>query len=148
MNAKKIKKQIEDNSELRHNLVNLPYGSLVQTYLILTGTEWDDALFVNKFKKGKFPFMGDEEFIEKTLLAVGLDADNLIGKPVMLCEGTHNMLFCPYIVDTTNGEILPLPLFKDAPLTFTQTQAMDKGDFKIIDWTDFEFHNKKEEEEV
>lgn len=128
----RIEKNVMEMANTRRNIVNTPYGSLVQTFLILNGITWTDGEFVKKFKKAQLPFLEDEQFMQKTLSAVGLKYEDLVGKPVLVCESNYNTIFSPFI--TNDGEIMPLPLFADAQLTYTQELAMDKDTWHIIDW--------------
>ena len=132
----KIKKQITDLSNLARDLVATPYGSLIKTYCILNGINITEGEFVKKMKKAKFPFIDDEMFICKTLEAVGFNYDDIINKPVALCENEFNSIFCPYIINTENGEIVLLPLFKDGDLLRSQELAMANDTWKLIDWSE------------
>lgn len=134
----KIKKAVSEMQLEREQLIATPYGSLVQTYLILNGIEWTDGEFVKKFKKAKFPFMEDKQFLRKTLEAVGLSYDLIKNKPVALCENEFNTIFCPFIVGELEygQEVVLLPLFKNRDLLRSQEIAMANDTYKIIDWSE------------
>lgn len=133
MNSKRIKKNINQNHYLADQLVATPYGSLLRSYEILNGIKYDDAKFISKMKKAQFPFMDDPEFLAKTLIEFGYDIDNLKGKPLALIEGEYNTLFCPYLINKKNGEVLLLPLFEDRHFLHTQEWAMVEENYSFID---------------
>lgn len=138
MRVRQIKKRINDEDYLFNNLIATPYGSLIQTYAILNGINMTNGEFIKKMKKGKFPFLEDENFIQKTLEAVGFDYDEIYGKPVVVCENEMNTVFCPFVFNKETNEVVLLPLFKDGKMLHSQEIAQANGTWKIIDWRDDE----------
>ena len=136
MKVKQIKKAIDGMTQLRADIVATAYGSLVQSHLILNGIEWTDGEFVEKFMKAKLPFLDDEEFIQKTLKAVGLQYIDIVNKPLAVCENANNTIFCPFVFDTAENEVVLLPLFKDNRMLHSQEIAQANGTWKIVDWRD------------
>lgn len=134
--TKKIKENIEDTNWMFEQLVATPYGSLIQTHLILNGITWTNEEFVKRMKKADFPFMDDKEYIKKTLENVGLNYIDIVNKPVALCEGKFNTVFCPFVV--ADDEIVLLPLFSDRHYLHTQEEVMANDTYKIIDWSNIE----------
>lgn len=134
MKVKQIKKSINKAAQLRDDIIATPYGSLVQSYLILNGIEWTDGEFVKRFKAAEFPFLDDSDFISKTLEAVGLQYIDIVNKPLAVCENANNTIFCPFVFDTTENEVILLPLFKDHRMLHSQEIAQANGTWKIVDW--------------
>ena len=134
MKVKQIKKQASKMGVLRDDIITTPYGSLVQTCLILNSFRWTDGEFVRRFKKAELPYMDDPDFIEKTLSAVGLEYKDIIGKPVALVENEHNSIFCPFVFNTDENEVILLSLYPDGKMLMSQTKAQEKGTWKIVDW--------------
>ena len=137
MKVKQIKKSIDKAAQLREDLIATPYGSLVQSYLILNGIEWTDGEFVKKFKKAKLPFLDDKDFMQKTLDQMDLPVIGIIGKPIAVCENTNNTIFCPFVFDTAENEVVLLSLFKDRRMLHSQEIAQANGTWKIVDWRDW-----------
>ena len=136
MKVKQIKKSIDETAQLRNDLIATPYGSLVQSYLILNGIEWTDGEFVKKFKKAELPFIDDPDFMKKTLEEMGLPMYQIIGKPLAVCENANNTIFCPFVFDTDENEVVLLPLFRDRRMLHSQEIAHANGTWKIVDWRD------------
>lgn len=136
MKVKQINKSIDEMAQLRNDLIATPYGSLVQSYLILNGIEWTDGEFVKRFKKAELPFLGYRDFMKKTLEEIGLPMNGIIGKPLAVCENANNTIFCPFIFDTAENEVILLPLFKDHRMLHSQEIAPANGTWKIVDWRD------------
>lgn len=134
MKVKQIKKAIDGMAQLRADIVATAYGSLVQSHLILNGIEWTDGEFVKRFMEAKLPFLDDEEFIQKTLKAVGLQYIDIVNKPLAVCENANNTIFCPFVFDTAENEVVLLPLFKDHRMLHSQEIAQANGTWKIVDW--------------
>lgn len=134
MKVKQIKKQASKMGVLRDDIIATPYGSLVQSCLILNAFRWSDGEFVRRFKQAELPYMDDPDFIEKTLVAVGLEYKDIIGKPVALVSDEHNSIFCPFVFDTDEDEVILLPLYSDGKMLRSQTKAQEKGTWKIINW--------------
>ena len=93
----KIAKEMKETEILRQNITNTVYGSLVQSTLILREIEWTDEEFVKRFKKAELPFIEDEDFIKKTIEAVGLKYEDVEGLPLVFVESEKNTLFMPII---------------------------------------------------
>lgn len=138
MRVRQIKRKINEEEYTFNNIVATPYGSLIQTYLILNGITWTNGEFIKRMKKGKFPFLDDADFIQKTLEAVGLEYINIVNKPVAMCENDMNTVFCPFIFDTSENEVVLLPLFPDHRMLHSQEIAQANGTWKIVDWRDEE----------
>lgn len=134
MKVKQIKKNANKLKTLREDIIATPYGSLVQTCLILNAFRWSDGEFVRRFKEAELPYMDDEDFIEKTLVAVGLEYKDIVGKPVALVSDEYNSIFCPFVFDMDEDEVILMPLFSDGKMLRSQTKAQEKGTWKIIDW--------------
>lgn len=130
------KRKTEDAHGEFVSLIHTVYGSLVQSHLILNGIRWTEEELIAKFKKARLPFVDDPEFIRKTLGAVGLDYEDLRGKPLAVCENELNTLFCPYLI-TEEGFAL-CPLERNGRLTLTQVRALSGDSYKIIDWDTIE----------
>jgi hypothetical protein len=138
MKVKQIKKSIDETEQLRNDLIATPYGSLVQSYLILNGIEWTDGEFVKRFKKAELPFLDDHDFMKKTLEEICLPMHEIIGKPLAVCENENNTIFCPFVFDTAENEVVLLPLFKDHRMLHSQEVAQANGTWKIVDWRDID----------
>lgn len=119
--VKNIKKNITDNKVLYINLLNTVYGSLVQSVRILNQMPWSNEEYINRMKKGKFPYIGDKDFIKKTLETVGIDYEDVKGLPICLVESDFNSLFLPYIEE--DGEKYPMPINEEAILPQTLLKA-------------------------
>lgn len=136
MKVKQINKSIDEMAQLRDDLIATPYGSLVQSYLILNGIEWTDGEFVKRFKKAELPFLDDSDFMKKTLEEMGLQHIDIVNKPLAVCENANNTIFCPFVFDTAENEVVLLPLFKDHRMLHSQEIAQANGTWKIVDWRD------------
>lgn len=134
MKVKQIKKSINKAAQLRDDIIATPYGSLVQSYLILNGIEWTDGEFVKRFKAAELPFLDDTDFISKTLESVGLQYIDIVNKPLAICENENNTIFCPFVFDTAENEVILLPLFKNHRMLHSQEIAQANGTWKIVDW--------------
>ena len=134
MKVKQIKKSIDKTAQLRDDIIATPYGSLVQSYLILNGIEWTDGEFVGKFKKAELPFLDDPDFMKKTLEEMDLQYIDIVNKPLAVCENENNTIFCPFVFDTAENEVVLLPLFKNHRMLHSQEIAQANGTWKIVDW--------------
>ena len=76
MKVKSIKKNCLKNHSRRFTLECTPYGSLISSLLLVSNQKWSDAKYVSKLDKAKFPFLDEEDFVGKTLRAVGLSIDD------------------------------------------------------------------------
>lgn len=126
----KIAKEMKETEILRQNITNTVYGSLVQSVLILREIDWTDEEFVKRFKKAQLPFIEDEDFIKKTVEAVGLKYEDVEGLPLVFVESEKNTLFMPYYYNDDN-ELVVLPLNKEGVYPNTYYNAID---IHAIDW--------------
>lgn len=136
MQVKQIKRNISKLDYDVEQLIATPYGSLIQSYLILNGIKWENAEFLKRMKKGKFPFLDDKQFIKKTLEAVGLEYINIVNKPLALCESDYNSIFCPFVI--ADDEIVLLPLYRDQKVLKTQELCQSNDSYKIINWQEYD----------
>lgn len=126
----KIAKEMKETEILRQNITNTVYGSLVQSTLILREIDWTNEEFVKRFKKAQLPFIEDEDFIKKTVEAVGLKYEDVEGLPLVFVESEKNTLFMPYYYNDDN-ELVVLPLNKEGVYPSTYYNAID---IHAIDW--------------
>lgn len=116
MRVKSIKKNCQQNHNRRFTLECTPYGSLISSLLLVSNQRWSDAKYVSKLNKAKFPFVDEEDFVGKTLRAVGLSIDDFKGHTVGVYTDKYP-IFAPVTpVDCKMSDgsivqkILPLPL--------------------------------------
>lgn len=129
MNTKQIKKNIKEEKYFIENVRNTIYGSLIQSAVILLQLNWTDSEYLKRIKKAQFPVIEDEDFIKKTVEAVGIDYEDVKGLPLCIVESSWNTLILPYIEE--DGMHLPMPINREAILPATVTHAKS---IKIIDW--------------
>lgn len=129
MNVKQIKKNIRDSKSLRTNLRNTPYGSLLECWNILTQKKLNDEQFIKIMVNGKFPYIDEENFIEKTCEALNIDFEEFKTLPICVVKSNYNTLFLPYIEE--NGQITPMPINEDCiyPNTFNHANSIE-----VLEW--------------
>lgn len=116
MKVKSIKKNCLKNHSRRFTLECTPYGSLISSLLLVKGEKWSDAKYVSKLDKAKFPFLDEEDFVGKTLRAVGLSIDDFRGHTIGVYTGKYPVFapVAPVDCKLSDGsivqKILPLPL--------------------------------------
>lgn len=116
MRVKSIKKNCLKNHNRRFTLECTPYGSLISSLLLVSNQKWSDAKYVSKLDKAKFPFVDEEDFVGKTLRAVGLSIDDFKGHTVGVYTDKYPIFapVAPVDCKMTDGsivqKILPLPL--------------------------------------
>ena len=116
MRVKSIKKNCLKNHNRRFTLECTPYGSLISSLLLVSNQEWSDAKYVSKLNKAKFPFVDEEDFVGKTLRAVGLSIDDFKGHTVGVYTDKYPIFApvapvdCKMSDGTIVQKILPLPL--------------------------------------
>lgn len=129
MNVKKIKENIKERKFLIENTRNTIYGSLVQSAAILLQKNWSDDEYLNRMKKGKFPYIEDPDFIKKTVEAVGIDYNEIKGLPLCIVESDFNTLILPYVVE--DDCYIPMPINHEGILPSTVVHSKS---IKVIDW--------------
>lgn len=116
MRVKSIKKNCLKNHNRRFTLECTPYGSLISSLLLVSNQRWSDAKYVSKLNKAKFPFVDEEDFVGKTLRAVGLSIDDFKGHTVGVYTDKYPIFApvapvdCKMSDGTIVQKILPLPL--------------------------------------
>lgn len=116
MKVKSIKKNCLKNHSRRFTLECTPYGSLISSLLLVSNLKWSDAKYVSKLDKAKFPFVDEEDFVGKTLKAVGLSIDDFRGHTIGVYTDKYPVFapVAPVDCKLSDGsivqKILPLPL--------------------------------------
>jgi len=112
----KKKSRIKDE---RFSYECTPYGSLVSSLLMVSNKKWSDVKYVRLFRKAVFPFVDEEDFVGKTLRAVGLSVEEFKGHTIGVYTDKYP-IFAPVAPvklkmkdGTETSKILPLPLEGD-----------------------------------
>ena len=129
MNTKQIKKNIKEEKELRNNLRNTIYGSLLECWNILKQKNLNDFEYNEIMRKGKFPYVDEENFIEKTCEALNIDFSEFKTLPICVVKSKWNTLFLPYIEE--NGNVNPMPINEEGiyPQTFWHADSIE-----VLEW--------------
>jgi len=103
----------------RQNYEITPHGSLVSSLLMVSNKKWSDVKYVRRFRKAVFPFVDEEDFVGKTLRAVGLSVEEFKGHTIGVYTDKYP-IFAPVAPvklkmkdGTETSKILPLPLEGD-----------------------------------
>lgn len=119
MNIKKIKTNVKKEAETRFDYELTPWGSLISSLLIVSGRKWSNAKYNQKIGRATFPYLDDEDFVGKTLRAVGLSIEDFTGHTIGLYRGKGTVMFAPVSpveMKMKDGnkivKILPLPISK------------------------------------
>lgn len=108
---KSIKKEQARFDETYKDIMNTPYGSLLQSIGILKPEyRKQKYAFVRAFEKVYLPYMDDEKFVKKTLDAFGISYDDVKDLPIIKVESKYNFLYYPYL-EGKDGNPIVLPLF-------------------------------------
>lgn len=118
MNKKQIKKNVNSMRETRFAYELTPYGSLVSSLLLVTNQKWSDAKYVRLFNRATFPYLDDEDFVGKTLRAVGLRLEDFKGETIGVYRDPKGFVMfsavAPVELVMKDGlvvkKILPLPI--------------------------------------
>lgn len=117
MNVKQMKKNVKKDAETRFDYELTPWGSLISSLLIVSGRKWSNAKYIQKLGRATFPYLDDEDFVGKTLRAVGLSIEDFSGHTIGLYRGKGTVLFAPVApveIELKGGskvkKIFPLPI--------------------------------------
>lgn len=128
---KSIKKEQARFNRTYKDIMNTPYGSLLQSIGILKPEyRKQKYAFVRSFEKVYLPYMDDEKFVKKTLDAFGITYDSVKDLPIIKIESKYNFLFYPYLVGEDGNPII-LPLFPDG---LYQSTAYHIEKMTPVDW--------------
>lgn len=119
----KIKKNVQNEAQKakkqRFAYEMTPYGSLISSLLIVSGQKWSDLKYVRLLGKARFPFVDEEDFVGKTLRAVGLSVEEFKGHTIGVYTDKYPVFapVAPVKLKMKDGsetsKILPLPLEGD-----------------------------------
>ena len=138
---KKIKKEKARFDRTYQDIMNTPYGSLLQSIgILLPKYRKQKYAFVRSFEKVYLPYMDDEKFVKKTLDAFGITYDTVKDLPIIKIESKYNFLFYPYL-EGEDGNPIVLPLFSNG---LYQSTAYHIEKMEPVDWNR-EFGIKEEE---
>jgi hypothetical protein len=120
----KIKKEAKKLDDFLVRFYATPYGSLLKTCIISLNLGWDRFKIYNRVKNAVLPFLDDDDFIEKTVKAFGIDFEEVKKIPMVYVTSdlTKNSLFMPFFRDE-NGEMVVVPLNKDGSYPQTYMHA-------------------------
>lgn len=114
---KRVKKYLKQASIERRNYELTPWGSLISSLLIVSGRKWSNAKYNQKVGRAIFPYLDDEDFVGKTLRAVGLSIEDFTGHTIGLYRGKGTVMFAPVSpveMELKDGskvsKIFPLPI--------------------------------------
>lgn len=117
MNIKKIKSNVKKEAETRFDYELTPWGSLISSLLIVSGRKWSNAKYNQKVGRAIFPYLDDDDFVGKTLRAVGLSIEDFTGHTIGLYRGKGTVMFAPVSpveMELKDGskvsKIFPLPI--------------------------------------
>lgn len=117
MSLKKIKANIKKESETRFEYELTPWGSLISSLLIVSGRKWSNAKYNQKVGRATFPYLDDEDFVGKTLRAVGLSIEDFVDHTIGVYRGKGTVMFAPVSpveMELKDGskvkKIFPLPI--------------------------------------
>lgn len=128
---KSIKKEQARFDETYNNILNTPYGSLLQSIgILLPEYRKQKYAFVRAFEKAYLPYMDDEKLVKKTLDAFGFSFDIVKDLPIIKIESKYNFLFYPYLVGEDDNPII-LPLL---PNGLYQSTAYHIEKMTPVDW--------------
>ena len=121
MNKKQIKKHVNAMRETRFAYELTPYGSLVSSLLLVSNQRWSDAKYVRLFNRATFPYLDDQDFVGKTLRAVGLDIKDFAGHTIGVYHDPKGFVMfsavAPVTLKMKDGtevqKVLPLPISYD-----------------------------------
>lgn len=128
---KSIKKEQARFDETYKDIMNTPYGSLLQSIGILKPEyRKQKYAFVRAFEKVYLPYMDDEKFVKKTLDAFGISYDDVKDLPIIKVESKYNFLYYPYL-EGKDGNPIVLPLF---PNGLYQSTAYHIEKMEPVEW--------------
>lgn len=128
---KSIKKEQARFDRTYKDIMNTPYGSLLQSIGILKPEyRKQKYAFVRAFEKVYLPYMDDEKFVKKTLDAFDITYDDVKDLPIIKIESKYNFLFYPYL-ECEDGNPIVLPLFPDG---LYQSTAYHIEKMEPVDW--------------
>lgn len=128
---KGIKKEQARFDRVYMDIMNTPYGSLLQSIgILLPKYRKDKYAFVRAFEKVHLPYMDDEMFVKRTLDAFGITYDVVKDLPIIKIESKYNFLYYPYL-EGEDGNPIVLPLF---PNGLYQSTVYHIEKMTPVDW--------------